>query len=378
MEKERLYFIDWLRVLVILSLIPYHAALTYTGLGSTYIIEPIHNAGALPFIVITASLDSFFMALLFFVSGIATYFSLHSKNQNEFIRERFRKLIVPLLLGTIFLCPIQAYFKGLYEGFSGSFFKFIPEFFSPKITHYLAYAHLWFLLYLFVFSLICFPLFQRWINDRFKLNKISQFLCKGKRIYIPILFIAVTEILLRPFFPGSLTLIMDWANDIVFLSFYIFGFVYASDKKIQERVSRLAGISGVFVIIVPIIYIVMDYLFLINGKWIPYSNTIWVATKGFYECSAIIFFVWLAKKYLNRKSVVLSYLSKGSFTYYFLHYIPVSMFTYLLINLDIKIYIKYPLVILLSYLFIFTMYETLVRRLFPLVRQKKIGLLKRN
>lgn len=377
MEKERLYYADWLRVLVILSLVPYHAALTYTGIGSTYIVKPVHNSGALPFIIITASLDSFFMALLFFLSGIAAYYSLHLRYQNEFIRERIRKVLVPLLLGFMILCPIQAYFKGLYEGFPGSFLKFIPEFFSPKIGHYLFYAHLWFLSYLFTFSMICLPLFQRWIIHREKLNKISLFLCKGNNIYIPILFISVSEILLRPFFPGSLTLVMDWANDIVFLSFYIFGFVYASNKKIQERVSRLAGFSGVLVITVPILYIVMDYIFLTKGKWIPNSTIYWAATKGFYECSAIIFFVWMGRKYLNKKSFVLSYLSKGSFTFYLLHYIPVSMFTYYLIKLDINIYIKYLLVLLLSYLFIFIMYEAFVRRLFPTVRQK-IGVWNRN
>lgn len=32
-EKERLYYADWLRILTILSLIPYHSALTYTSLG---------------------------------------------------------------------------------------------------------------------------------------------------------------------------------------------------------------------------------------------------------------------------------------------------------------------------------------------------------
>lgn len=364
MEMERLYYADWLRVLVILSLVPYHAALTYTGIGSTYIIEPLHNSWALPFIIITASLDSFFMGLLFFVSGMAAYYSFQHRNRNEFVRERIRKLLVPLLVGFMVLCPFQAYFKGLYEGFSGSFLNFIPEFFSPEIGHYLFYAHLWFLFYLFTFSMICIPLFQSWTIHKQKLNKVSLFFSKGNNIYIPIIFIAVSEILLRPFFPGSLMLVKDWANDIVYLSFYIFGFVYASDEKIQERVAKLASISGVLAITVPILYIIMDYIFLTKGKWPPNSTILWAATKGFYECYAIIFFVWMGRKYLNRKSLVLGYLSKGSFTYYLFHYIPVSMFTYYLIKLDINVYIKYLLVLLLSYLFIFVLYEVFIKRLF--------------
>lgn len=370
MGKERLYYADWLRVLVVLSLIPYHAALTYTGIGSTYIINPIHTPGAIPFIIITASLDSFSMALLFFVSGIGAFYSLRHRSPNEFIRERLRKVLAPLLLGIVILCPVQAYFKGLYEGFSGSFFDFIPEFFSPRIGHYLFYAHLWFLFYLFIFSLVCLPLFRSWIIRKEKLDKLSLFLCKGNNIYIPILFIAVIELALRPLFPGSLTFLMDWANDIVYLSIYIFGFVYASDEKLQERVSRLAGISAVFALTVPVLYMIMDYIFLTEGIWIPHSTLLWAATKGFYECFAIIFFVCVGRRYLNRKSPVLEYLSKGSFTFYLIHYIPVSMFTYFSTKLDMNVHLKYALVVLLSYLFIFAAYEIFVRKLIPIIRRK--------
>jgi peptidoglycan/LPS O-acetylase OafA/YrhL len=208
--------------------------------------------------------------------------------------------------------------------------------------------------------------------NRQKLTKLSLFLCKGNNIWIPILFIVLSEILLRPFFPGTLALIMDWANDVIYLSIYGYGFVYASDKKIQERVSRLKGISGVVAILVTILYIIMDYLWLTKGTWVVYSKYLWAVTKGFYECSAIIFVIWLGKNYLNRNSFVLSYLGKGSFTYYLLHYIPVSMFTYYFIKQDINIYIKYLLVLLLSYLFIFILYEVLIRRLFSLGSRKLV------
>ncbi len=52
MQEVRLYYIDWLRVLVILSLIPYHAALTYTEIGSTYIKTTIYDSRVLPFLAI--------------------------------------------------------------------------------------------------------------------------------------------------------------------------------------------------------------------------------------------------------------------------------------------------------------------------------------
>lgn len=361
LEKVRLYYIDWLRVLVILSLIPYHSALTYTGLGDIYIKTPINDIEVMPFLIFTAPLGSFFMTLLFFVSGIATYYSFQNRGSRKFKRERVRKLLVPFVLGTLFICPVQAYFKGLYNGFSGNIIGFLPEFFSTKIVNYLGYAHLWFLLYLFVFSLICIPLFKKWQGHGEKLNQLSIFLCKGNNIYLPILFIIFAEMLLRPFFSGMQTFIMDWANDVVYISIFIFGFVFASDQKIQQRVSKLKNVSCLVFTLLSIFYVMISYLWLVDGTdlWV-----FWAITKGAYECSAIIFLLWLGEKCFNRKSKALSYLNKASFTYYLLHFIPVSMFTYYFTKINSSAYIKYFLVVILSYLFIFTFYEIFVRRIF--------------
>ena len=366
MEKGRLYYADWLRVLVVLSLIPFHSALTYTGFGDTYIIAPVKGISVLPLQLFVTILGSFFMTLLFFISGIASYHSMQKRGEKGFIGERFRKLLVPLTLGTLLLCPVQAYFKGLNEGFSGNFIQFIPEFFSEKIVYYMGYAHLWFLLYLFVFSMICRPLFSGWLKNRARLSKIIEFLLKGKNIYLPILFIIAAETLLGPFFPGPQTFVTDIANDVISLSFFICGFVFASDIRLQERVGRLGNISAVFFAVITALYIAVHFVEL---SWM--NIFIWYAFQGIYKCAAIISLICLGKKYLNRKSTVLSYLSRSSFTCYVFHFLPVSAFTYFIVGINVNYYIKYLLVVLLSYVFVFAVYEIFVRRLLPLRLRKK-------
>ena len=48
----RLAYLDWLRFLVVLSLAPFHAAITFTGMGSVYVYDnPVRDillAGATP------------------------------------------------------------------------------------------------------------------------------------------------------------------------------------------------------------------------------------------------------------------------------------------------------------------------------------------
>jgi len=373
MEKERLYYIDWLRIVVVLSLVLYHSALTYTELGDIYIRAPLHNVWVIPFLIITVPLRSFFMTLLFFVSGIATYYSIKHRGKYKFLGERVRKILIPFLLGTLILCPIQAYFKALYDGFTGTLIKFIPIFFSSKITGYLGYAHLWFLLYLFVFSLLSLPLFAKWIKCEMELKNISQFLCKGNNIYMPILFIVIMEMLLRPFFPGPQTLIGDWANDVVYFSVFIFGFVFASDRYIQERVNRLANISKVILCILITVYIIIEYLMMTDESSFGDLKIFMDISKGLYECAAIIFLLWLGKKYFNKRSSALKYLNKASFTVYMIHFVPVSMFTYLFIRTELNVYIQYLLVVLLSYLSIFIIYELFIRRTRYLSKKRRIS-----
>jgi glucan biosynthesis protein C len=324
----------------------------------------------LPFIIITAPLDNFFMTLLFFISGIASFYALQHRSKNQYIDERIKKVLIPFVLGTILICPVQAYFKGIYDGFSGNYIEFIPQFFSGKIVDYLGYAHFWFLLYLFVFSLICIPLFNKWQNDNTILNNISSFLCKGNKIYIPIAFIMTTELLLRPFFPGKQILIMDWANDIVYLSMFIFGFVFASNCELQKRINSLTKLSMCLVIICISIFTYIYYMWIVHDSKAIYLTFVWAFVKGIYECSAIILLLGTGEKYLNKKSLVLSYLSKASFTYYFMHLLPVTVFTYFLVKTNLNIYLKYLLVILLSYVFVFIIYELIVRKLFNLFRKK--------
>lgn len=92
LNNSRLYYIDWLRVLVILSLIPFHSALTYSGLGDTYILSPLTDIRILPYMLIVSSLGNFFMTLLFLISGIAAFHAIRSKGMESYFENRRNKL----------------------------------------------------------------------------------------------------------------------------------------------------------------------------------------------------------------------------------------------------------------------------------------------
>jgi len=367
-KPKRLHYIDWLRVSVVLLLIPFHAALTYLRFGTVYIKAPVSGPDALPFLAVVVPFGDFVMTLLFFVSGVASFHSFKKRGGGMFVAERATKLMIPFLLGFLFLCPATAYMQALYEGFEGGFLSFIPQFFWYNIFHYHGYGHLWFLFYLFVFSMLCVPLFSRWQRDENRVGRIAGFLSRGHRLLLPIGAIVFLELCLRPFFYGDQTLIMDWANDAVYLSMLIFGYIFAADARIREKVREYFRPSIVFGLLS------LAALFYVNIMWqVFYSSEIyltplWALAKGVYECSAIIFLLNLGSVRFNKGGRVIEYLSKSSFTVYIFHFFPVTFFTLLFIGLQAPIFVKFLLVVVLSYITVFLIY---------VIRQKAIALNKR-
>lgn len=359
MVRERLYFVDWLRALVILSLIPYHAALTYTGLGEIYIKKPISGVGVVPFIFTTMPLDNFFMTLLFFLSGISTYYSLKSRTGKAYTKERVSKLFKPFILGTIFLCPLQAYSMALYNGYEKGLFSFLGEFFSIKIVDYLGYAHLWFLMYLFVFSIICYPLFKWCLNNKDKVYELINKLINKHNIFIPIIWVIAVEAILRPYYPGMQILIFDWANDLVYLSVYIFGFIFAFDLRIQDRIDKLFNKSIFMVCISAVTLFIIYYYWLVVGGMDFTVTRVWALTKGIYEIFLIILLMIMGKRYFNKSNNVLIYLKQSSFIYYLFHMLPVTYITLIVIDLKINDYAKYLITVAGSFIAMAVLYKLL-------------------
>src|SRR5258708_40214024 len=107
LPSSRLPWIDHLRTLVILLVVNMHASVTYSHVGDWYVKsgqEPTVNA-KIPFILWQALLQSFFMGLLFFVSGYFAYGSLSRRGPGGFTRERLFRLGLPVLLYMLVIHP---------------------------------------------------------------------------------------------------------------------------------------------------------------------------------------------------------------------------------------------------------------------------------
>jgi glucans biosynthesis protein C len=188
------------------------------------------------------------MPLLFVVSGLGAWYSLRSRTATGFVRERLARLLVPFLVGLLLVVPPQVYFRLRFEQqdpcsywqFYGDFFQvhlglkfpwFIrpddpPDLFEP--------AHLWFLYFLLVYSLLLLPalLYLRG-GGRQLLERLASFCARPWAIFLLGLPVAVIEAALGTEESGG------W-NRYAFIPFLLYGFLLAADPRFGEAIRRHA------------------------------------------------------------------------------------------------------------------------------------------
>ena len=143
--KERLLYIDNLRLLVITLVVTIHLAVTISGLGSWYYTYGTHldALSEIWFALYETFTQGYFMGLLFMIAGYFVASSYDRKGFGNFTRDRFKRLIIPTLIFMIFISSFIEYVELGYKfsGFS------LSGFLSST-------GPMWFAAALFGFSLI--------------------------------------------------------------------------------------------------------------------------------------------------------------------------------------------------------------------------------
>ena len=105
--RVRHHEIDRLRILAVLLLFPFHAALVFNENSDWY----VKNGRKSPFLswVVVDFLDPWYMPLLFVLAGIATAYAFAHRPAGAYARERTRRLLVPLLFGIVVMVPPQPF-----------------------------------------------------------------------------------------------------------------------------------------------------------------------------------------------------------------------------------------------------------------------------
>ncbi len=343
-EVNRRFDIDWLRIISTYLLFIFHVSKVF-DIPPFYQIKNADLSKNLGYF--TGFVHQWHMPLFFLLAGWSVYASLKKRGQKQFINERTNRILVPFLIGCILLCPPMQYVYAIkYLGFSGSFIEFFPSFFTS--LEYFSWSHLWFLIYLFVFTLLYRPLFSWVIKKDFSLTHVSPVF-----VYLPVIVFIIIQVLLREKWPGFQNLYDDWGNFAYYSSFFILGFLFAAFPTFESTMHKQWPL---FLIIATLALLTLGF----TGIWQwPKAGWGMTAIAGYFMVTGIL---GAGHTYLSWTNPYLRHLTVSAYPVYLLHQISIVMPGYFIIQLPISIVSKFIILLFVSILTTMTIYQLVIQK----------------
>jgi len=352
----RINYLDWLRVLGILLVFLYHTTRLYNV--EDWVVK---NTFWYPSVEVwNTFVTSFMMPLMFVISGASLFYALGKGEFGKFLKDKVLRLLVPLLVGDLTASSLQAYLYAEWHGlFAGSYLQYLPQYYHLNTIHWLG-DHLWYLMALFVFSVLLYPL-MRWLRGGGSglLSKLGGALSKGGVVYVLALPIVFAYVLI----PSSSLLMQGsggW-NYITYLWFTILGFFAVSDPRLQDRIRRmrwislaagLALVAGFTVIVTPMARpIVVTPAFIVAGLMRIFGG--WLV---------VLAILGLGMQYLTGRSARLEYANEAVLPFYILHQTVIVTVGYFVLGWGMPDLLEWATVGAISLAIILALYEGLVRR----------------
>ncbi|MBC8110204.1 MAG: acyltransferase family protein [Verrucomicrobia bacterium] len=360
LTSTRRYDLDWLRVLAFGLLIFYHTGMFFVS-WEWHIKNNIISEALEPFMIFP---NQWRMSLLFLISGAAVYFALDKLTGRKFLWERTKRLFVPLVFGMFFVIPPQIYFERISQGETFSYFSFQQTVFQmqPYPEGSFSWHHLWYLVYIFVYSLVFLPLFLWLKSEKGKrlTKKIAGTLHFPFLIYGFALFQFVDEILLKDDWEISHNLIADWYNHGLSIAFFVMGFLICTHQKFWQVIENQRKWSlGLGLFTATVLYVFY---------WTPWEDIegvnllLYRFIKSFSRWFWILTILGFGKKYLNFTNPFLRYANQAVAPFYILHQTVITFFAYYATNWQIPVSIKFLYISLATFLICWILYEFLIKR----------------
>ncbi len=315
----RKHYIDNLRWLAILLLIPYHAAMAWNSWEEPNYIFFQGNKMISSLIVF---FSPYYMPLLFLLAGISTKYALRKRTYTQYIAERAKRLLIPLLSGTLLLMPVMTFVADKYNsGYNGSFFAHYRVFFT-KYTDLtgadggFSLGQFWFLLYLFVISVIAAGIIA--LREKFSSGSASD------PHFLLVILLGLPLPLLNNLLSIGGKSLAEYLY-IFLIGFYIFSWESIIGKVAKHRYIMLAiGLSS---------SILNVYLFLWSDSLYPVINVIAKFTAEWFMLLAIM---GIGKSCLDFTGRISGHMSRISFPFFSFHFVWIVVFQYIASEVSVK------------------------------------------
>ncbi|MEN1925145.1 acyltransferase [Luteimonas qiangzhengi] len=246
----RRHDIDTLRVFAFALLILYHVGMVYVAEWG-YHVKSAHQTEWLQWPMI--AVNRWRMPLLFMISGIALGLAMASRGNSRLALSRSWRLLLPLAFGMLAVVPIQAYCEALGNGaiepgFGAFMTRYLqlqpwPEGGWAGSAHGITWNHLWYLAYVWVYSMLLLALTPA--LDGSAGRRIRHWLFARHRAFwmlLPVGWLFVCLWWLMPRWPETHALMGDWYAHAKYLFFFAAGWLVAREDRFWSGLVAMRGL----------------------------------------------------------------------------------------------------------------------------------------
>jgi len=378
---SRRHDIDALRALAFGLLILYHWAMLYVG-GEDWgwHLKSLHTTEAiqLPMLLV----NRWRMDLIFLISGLSVHFLMRDTSIGRFVRLRTWRLLLPLVFGMLVVVPIQPYAQGVANGLvAPGFWSFLARYYAGSTwppgafdgwEHGFTWNHLWYLAYLWTYSLVfaaLLPLLRRLPNPIANL--------RGKALLIlPALPLVLFTVTLQPHFEDTGDLVHDWFRHSIYFTVFLYGWWLGTHAGVWAELVRLRRVAlscalGLFSIYVVLLFTLPDD----GGTWGPVAAR---TLRSFYIWWMLCAILGYARAYLNRPFRWLPWANEAVYPWYVLHQTMIIACAMVLLPMHLGPVVEPALVLIgtvagCALLFAVIKRSTVLRPLFGMKRKPRMG-----
>lgn len=358
----RHYGMDWLRIAAFALLIVYH-------IGMMFVPWPWHIKTQEPIEWLAypmLALNPWRLSLLFLVSGYASraMLSKASISISGFMKQRSARLLIPLVAGIVLIIPPQAWaelrFRGVIdEGFLtfwlGDYFRFSPIDGVMVPT----YNHLWFILYLFVYTALLAAIVAftpRLVKDRVQQLFDAALSNATAWLVLPIIGLSLIYWALYPDGgPGPQILVGDWYRHAVYFAMFMVGFALARSERVWSAIRK----SWKAALLIGALGYAAAMLQVGGGITAPIpASAFFTIVQAWGLIAGLIGF---ADHYWNKDAPLRNYLALGVFPFYIIHQTVIVIVGYFLIINGASVALQAAIVTAATLLSCWLFYELVLR-----------------
>ena len=348
-KGNRVHWLDNLRTITIFLVVLYHVGGVYESAGLWGWFWIVDDPSTITWVgIVGIMFDIMVMPIMFFIAGYLTPASLKNKTGWEFVKGKFKRLMIPWVIAVFTLIPLYKviflYSRGLPQEHWSTYFH---------ITNPNSQNWLWFLPVLFTFDMLYLLLSKANI-------KVSNIPLKWAVLGTFLIGLVYSFVIggMLGFRSWTLTPLIDFENERLLMYFMIFLLgmlcfqqnIFAEKPQKKTLYNVVNGIA--WIPVTGHIFARLWPFFSPNPAEFPITplyRLIW--HLSFYLSLLVLMYVMIVSfwLYLDKTGKIWNELNKNSYGVYIIHVIMIGIFGTLLLNLNLPAVVKYLLLIVLTY-----------------------------